>query len=171
MTSIGVGSETVIIAACYRPPSSNFHFFLDSLLCKLDGLRLNNNTKCVLCGDFNVDYLKYSEDQNSSNFYDSLNSIAFLPTIYKPTRITENSFSLIDNILVSNPTNFRAGIFTIDISDHLPIFFIFHDLCACKENLDSKSISYRLVNERTILNLQRAIYEYDISEIVKNPEP
>ena len=48
----------------------------------------------------------------------------FLPTITKPTRVTEGSFSLIDNILtnIRQTGSFTSGILVTDLSDHFPIF-------------------------------------------------
>ena len=54
-------------------------------------------------------------------------SYFMLPTIVKPTRVTESTGTLIDNIFI-NPSNlvvnFRTGILYWDISDHFPIFYL-----------------------------------------------
>ena len=48
-----------------------------------------------------------------------------LPCINKPTRISGNSMSLIDNIVINNFQLYNiCGIITADISDHQPIFTI-----------------------------------------------
>ena len=49
---------------------------------------------------------------------------SLVPTIIHPTRITNHSATLIDNIF-SNIPHIGSGIFYSDISDHLPIFTIF----------------------------------------------
>ena len=46
-----------------------------------------------------------------------------MPTIYKPTRITESSATIIDNILVNEVTS-NSAISVTDISDHLPTAFV-----------------------------------------------
>ena len=61
---------------------------------------------------------------NASTFYNDMNAMALIPIIYKPTRLTNTSCTLFDNICVSNLRNLFSGIFTIDISDNLPIFII-----------------------------------------------
>ena len=43
-----------------------------------------------------------------------------LPTIYKPTRITETTATLIDNILTNNEQIVQSTIVVSDITDHMP---------------------------------------------------
>ena len=47
-----------------------------------------------------------------------------LPIITKPTRITDHTATLLDHICTSSVQNLTAGILTIDITDHRPIFCI-----------------------------------------------
>ena len=44
------------------------------------------------------------------------------PTISRPTRVTKNSATLIDNLFISENLidNYRSGILVNDMSDHLP---------------------------------------------------
>jgi len=52
-------------------------------------------------------------------------SCTFYPIITKPSRITNRSASLIDNIMTNSMTNpHSAGLLVTDISDHLPVFCI-----------------------------------------------
>ena len=55
------------------------------------------NKKVFLCGDFNVDLLKYSCHDVTSNFIDQLYSYGLHPLIMRPTRITKESATIIDN--------------------------------------------------------------------------
>ena len=48
----------------------------------------------------------------------------FFPSISKPTRITNSSATLIDNIFMNNPLFSNAGLLDVDISDHFLIFAI-----------------------------------------------
>ena len=61
-----------------------------------------NYKSCFQCGDVNVGLLKIDVNINISSFYDYLGYLAFIATIFKPTRITDNSCSLIDNIFANN---------------------------------------------------------------------
>ena len=52
-----------------------------------------------------------------------------MPAITKPTRITDKSATLIDNIFSNNmETESIQGILYTGISDHLPVFLIYSDV-------------------------------------------
>ena len=101
-------NEKIILGTIYRPPNSNFNEFeadLKTILHKVD----RENKTCILMGDFNIDL--------SPHFY---------PLINRPTRITANSATLIDNIFINNiHLDCVRGILISDLSDHLPVFQIF----------------------------------------------
>ena len=56
-----------------------------------------------ILGDFNIDLLKCEFCTYSETFLLSLQSWYLFPTIDKPTRVYNNSATLIDNILINNP--------------------------------------------------------------------
>ena len=74
-----------------------------------------------LLGDFKL--LNYNNHQPTNDFLDSLASNSFIPYILHPTRITNHSKTLIDNIF-SNfiSPDIISGNITATISDHLPQF-------------------------------------------------
>ena len=86
--------------------------------------KVKHNKTVFLCGDMNVDLLKYGSDTNT-HYVDTMFSLGLYPLIDKPTRITTYSATLIDNMfnneLYSTISN---GLLINDISDHLPIFAI-----------------------------------------------
>ena len=67
----------------------------------------------------------HSIDNYANTFLNILSLYAFYPSINVPTRITPMSETLIDNIFTNsfNKDN-NSVVFTYDITDHLPIFFI-----------------------------------------------
>ena len=76
-----------------------------------------------MCGDFNIDLLKHGTHNNTKQFLDTMHSVGLYPLIVKPTRITDSSTTLIDNIFANELRfNLTSGIMFNDISDHLPIF-------------------------------------------------
>ena len=81
---------------------------------------------CYLAGDFNIDLLKSDTDNHTKDFFDTLTSNLFVPHITLPTRITNRSQTLIDNIFSNNPEfdHCTSGNFTFSISDHLAQFLI-----------------------------------------------
>ena len=67
-------SNVLINIGCiYRPPQNNHDELISLFEDKLRSLNLNSST-CIICGDFNYDLFKISDDNNSSNFYDTANS-------------------------------------------------------------------------------------------------
>ena len=55
---------------------------------------------------------------------DLVTSYSFLPTIVKPTTITDSSATLLDNFFTNILPSPKSGILLADISDHLLIFMI-----------------------------------------------
>ena len=76
----------------------------------------------VLCMDHNLDLLKCNIHEPTRKFLDTLVEKGVLPTITHPTRITQISAMLIDNVFVSSKVHclFDSGIILLDMSDHLP---------------------------------------------------
>ena len=54
-----------------------------------------------MCGDYNIDLLKINSVQFNENYFDSIISSGYVPTITLPSRLSDNS-SLIDNVFTSN---------------------------------------------------------------------
>ena len=77
---IQIENRPIRIGSCYRPPTGSIDVFLDLLQAKLDVLQLNS-CDFYLCGDYNIDLLKVSENVNVARFMDILNSLSLLPTI------------------------------------------------------------------------------------------
>ncbi|XP_065680647.1 uncharacterized protein LOC136094568 [Hydra vulgaris] len=117
--------------------------FIKSYLIPLFGkLSMEKNKTTFLIGDFNVDLLLANSDNSVSEFLDTIALNNFLPFISLPTRITNHSKTLIDNIFSNaTSTNIFAGNFTSTVSDHLPQFLI-HPLYRTKIN-SRKSCIFR----------------------------
>ena len=84
-----------------------------------------NQTKqdYVICGDFNIDQIKLEKNFKVNKYFNAVYAEGCINLINKPTRITENSATLLDH-LYSNLTNHitHKRILTFDVSDHLPTF-------------------------------------------------
>ena len=80
---------------------------------------------CYLCGVINIDLLKYENHKGSRDFLNALFSLGMFPLIDRPSRITEYSATLINNIFSNNLyERISNGLLINDISDHLPVFSI-----------------------------------------------
>ncbi|HKU83279.1 MAG TPA: hypothetical protein VJP58_04485, partial [Candidatus Nitrosocosmicus sp.] len=103
-------------------PSSSTSSFLSQLKEFLQRLSTYKNADICILGDFNIDLLKYLSHDPSSEFLNLMLSFGLTPTISKPTRITKESKTLIDNIFTNINTSLcKSSIIYNDISDHLSI--------------------------------------------------
>ena len=64
------------------------------------------NKFCIFMGDFNIDLLKIDTHADSKFFINSSGSCFFKPQIFQPTRITDHSATLIDNIFLNSIEHF-----------------------------------------------------------------
>ena len=115
-------NKRILIASVYKPNKSDDKLFIEKLTQFINMNKTNNYDEIILNGDFNFDLFKQDENGVVLRFLNSLSSVSLIPVITKPTRITDQTATLIDNIFISNPVNFTSGIIISDISDHFPIF-------------------------------------------------
>lgn len=105
-----------IIICIYRSPTGNFTHFLTQLEIILNDL-YNTSSIFILCGDFNIDYIKNS--YRKYTLESLLASFNFFSTVTFPTRISKHSSTQIDNIYV-NTYKFDFSVYPVvnDLSDH-----------------------------------------------------
>ena len=114
--------KNVIIGIIYRPPNDKLNEFKECLAELLQKLDLQNK-KCFLMGDYNLDLLKTDGNQHIKDFTNMMFSSTFYPLISRPTRVTNSSATLIDNIFVNKiEEHYKCGILFTDLSDDLPVF-------------------------------------------------
>ena len=130
-------TKNIICGCFYRHPSSDIDIFTNYLAKCVQ--KINKEKKeCYLSGDFNIDLLKYESSNKHSTFLNTLTSSGFLPHILQPTRITEDTATIIDNIYANKFTNnSTSGNILIQMADHLAQFLIINkepDKIKTKEN-------------------------------------
>ena len=76
------------------------------------------------CGGFNINLLNYENNLVYQQFLTNIPLYSLLPTVIKPTRITDNTATLIDITFTMSSIDIYFGILISDISDHFPIFLI-----------------------------------------------
>ena len=86
-----------------------------------------------MMGDFNTNLLNYESHSDTNEFLNSVISHYLLPYILHPTRVTDHSATVIDNIFSSN-TDHDTCSGNI-LTDHFPQFLV-------KVNIDYKKGSY-----------------------------
>ena len=113
-----------IIGVVYKPPNSNIVPFIKTVEQKISMIS-KEHRPCYLLGDYNINLLNYDKHLPTQDFLNTLLSYGFYPLINKPTRVTEYNTTLIDNIFTNTHySDVQSGIWTVDISDHLPVFTV-----------------------------------------------
>ena len=119
-------TQNVIAGVVYRPPDTDinaFNQYLESIL-----QTINSEKKQIyMLGDWNINLLSVDKHGPSQDFINVMYSYNLFPIITKPTRVTNKSATIIDNIFTNNifqSNKVLTGILHTDISDHYPIFHI-----------------------------------------------
>ena len=120
----------IICGVVYRQHNSPelFQEYFDRTIEKLCA----SGKQIFLMGDFNINLLRFHDCKCAQNFILSLQSFNLTPTIDKPTRVHHNSYSLIDNIFVSNlEDTITSGNIISDLTDHFSQFCITSKVKKC----------------------------------------
>ena len=119
--------KPTLICCIYRAPDSDLTRFISKLY---DCLPLMDLDKCelILLGDFNVDFSsKAAGDckQNKQKLLNFTRSMDMSQLITEPTRITNNSRSLIDLVFVNNEhCTVDSGVVPLSLSDHSLVYCV-----------------------------------------------
>ena len=157
-----------LVSSMYRPPKSNGQTFLccyDSILCQMK----KENLKTIIIGlDHNLDFMKSAQHSVTNEFIQSNLDFGLIPTITQPTRITQMSAILIDNIIVSQSLCglFVSSILINDMSDHLLTACVIPSLVSSKK--ESVTITSRDTRPRNMKALTRQLSEINWAEIIND---
>ena len=137
-----VNENVLTIGVIYHRPGTSETLFVHDLQTILEKVK----TRCVLIGDFNENLLNESDDNNVRNFVLSIREYAYSPIITKPTRIMNNSISLLDQMWVNfdQPQGFHSNVIISGITDHFPTIFFYALPIKCETY---KKITYRRKGE------------------------
>ena len=77
-------------------------------------------------GDFSLNVLDYSKNEKVTKFLSLIFEYGLVSVINKPTRVTKNTATAVDDIIANSPLHrtINKGIIKLNISDHFPIFLI-----------------------------------------------
>jgi hypothetical protein len=138
--------KNIVVGCIYRHPKGNVSLFTDDLE-KVINKVTKEKKLCYLVGDLNINLLNTSHVP-TQNFINTILSHNMIPHITLPTRLMDNSATLIDHILVQydhSDTHDRitTGNLINDISDHLPNFIL----------VGNKTDNQRQENDRPFIRL------------------
>jgi len=161
--------DIILVGEIYRIPNSNINDSLQRYEQIINKLANYNN---IFIGtDQNLDYLKVNTHRGTEELLNCFLTGGFVPLINKPTRITHNTATLIDNIYTKyNPTlPLSSYIMYHNISDHLPVITLAGHKTHKKQ--EPLSFTHRPVNNSTLNNILNELQGTDWSMIDNLNEP
>ena len=136
----------------------NYKFNIDFMEDLFNKIK-QESKKTILAGNFNLNVIKYTLKIGVNQFLEIIISNNFMPQITLPTRMTQKSATLIDNILRNHYENkYISGNITSFISDHLPQFIIFDNFT---ENKITKTDNQTVLKDFKNFNMDA--FERDLS--------
>lgn len=155
------------ILLIYRHPDINIEKFCKSLInitcCKeLNRIKETN----IILGDINIDILKTSN--NSKKYVDLVKSLNYNIVNNLPTRITDNSETCIDHVLLnkSSVLNINCKTTSLEITDHESI--IVDVYCDAPKSVNNKLRTHNLRSVTAFDNVLRNVNWNDFFDVVDN---
>ena len=121
------GGIPVIIGSMYKPPNTDAADFLQLIHEIIGKSRIHKKKPEIIIGmDHNLDLLKSDFHKGTHAFLELMLQNQLYPSITRPSRITNTSATLIDNIFISEKfyRSFDSAVLISDISDHLPLLYL-----------------------------------------------
>ena len=124
---------------------------------------LNSNFEHVfIYGDFNLNLLELTQNKFISEYIETVFSYGFLQLITKPTRIAENSATLIDHIVTNSTVqSHETFLLCSKLSDHFPIL---HQLSFDKTKPTNQIVQTRDFSPDSILRFATAIKKLQLEQ-------
>ena len=168
-----LNNQKLIIGSIYRHPNTDIEIFTQHFENALDKLQYEN-CKVYICGDFNVDALKMYTNTRTMEYYNTVLTQNFLPTITLPTRITESSATIIDNIFMKldNKTlndRIESGNIYSDITDHLPNILMIKSE-NINENIQKRPF-IRLQGPKNVTKFKNILADGTFDEVLEKQNP
>lgn len=157
---VKLGKTRVVFGVAYRPEWVNLNDFLNALEQSITyAIPLCDNLICT--GDFNIDLLKINSSK-SIHFLNMINTFGLYQLINSPTRITKNSSTLLDVIIVSNKKVVsESGVKELHgLSDHCLVY--------CKFMVESTSSSVCTRTYREFKNFDHESFNMSLEAVQWN---
>ena len=163
--------DKFLICDIYKPPSGTTEHLVDftNKFTQWAAAINEKSKKSYLCGDFNINQLQIQTNQHFNQFYDSLTSTGFITKITLPTRISETSATLIDNVFTNNIDRAHvSGILSRKFSDHQMIFSLQKCNKCQKLKHNEKYIEVELTSQNNLDKFAAEIKESKICEHINS---
>ena len=160
-------NKSLTLCSLYRAPNTNEHKFVEEYECLLKELyKMTASKKSILGMDHNLDYWKHSKRKQTHDFIELNLDNNLIPSITRPTRITKNSATLIDNIILSQSllVQYESRIILDDISDHLPSLVKLEDVSE-KKNI-KKIITSQNIGKWNLEKINNSLLKQNWSSVI-----
>lgn len=151
--------KSITIGVVYKHPNYKTLDFTEifyEILTKLN----DENRNCYILGDFNINTLEKSSNQNIKKYTNMIKSVNFHNIIKRPTRITSNSATCLDHFYTNNKNTVdKKFIITNNISDHLPLLGIIRTKHYKKKQ--------EIRNKRNFAKLDPIMFKIDMKNTVE----
>ena len=114
-----------MVGVIYRHPTTlvNDYECFTTNLCDIFTELCANNTAFYAVGDYNIDLMQINVNQNYQKYVNSNLSTTTKCAIDLPTRITDHSKTLLDDIYVNDPKHsYKSGVLLCDLNNHMSTF-------------------------------------------------
>ena len=155
------GKTNLLLCSGYQPPNTNLTDFQEAYNQLLLNMSSIKNTESLIGIDHNLDFIKQDIHPPTARYIEINLEHNILPTITRPTRISNTCVTLIDNILISSKLQetFKSGVLTNDISDHMPCYLILPDATTHKPIMHT--VHYRNLNIKAQNNILDSLAQVD----------
>ena len=154
-------NSNIILGSLYRPPNSDIPSFLEKLESTIRQVR-HEKKRLIIGMDHNLDLLKESSHPPTHQFLELIYENGIVPTITKPTRVTTETATLIDNILMDQDLGrmSKSGVLLDHSSDHLPCYCVIPNINPSKK--EPMKITSRDMREKNMKALKRKLEDTDL---------
>ena len=153
-------NRKIVIGELYRQPNSSYNDFIvkyESLIEKIDAEKAD----LILGTDQNLNFLNIETCNLASGFLETNLSAGIVPHILKPTRITHDKATLIDNIYTKSNRvcSSKSAILATPLGDHCPCLLLLDELPV--RNDKPMKIKTRKLDENAISNINNDLSQKD----------
>ena len=167
VTEIVYPNYSITVACIYRSPDGCIETYLENFEILLNSLK-SKGKPLILCRDFNINFL--NNDSIVSEFRTIIHSHNLAETIHTPTRVTLNSQTCLDQIIIDQDLNpFKKDNMNMGISDHHAIFLYKHfNTKLIEKNLTKYK---RLFNDENIEYFKFMLQKENWNNVLELNEP
>ena len=160
--------RNIIIGSMYRLPNTsekNFLYNMKQIMTTLNNK--DSNRELIVGMDHNLDLLKHNLHCHTQSFMELLIENNCLPTVTRPTQVTNTSATLLDNIILSvNMYSKQSSCVIIsDISDHFPCLSIIRE---CRQEEGSTFTFKRKLTEKNVSKITEILSNVDWGGLLLN---